>query len=211
MSTEERSPDSRDDATVMQDADAAVRRALIESRNDLLKYLRRRLGSRDEAEEIFQQFSLRALGRASDLRDVNTVRGWLGRVLTSVIVDSQRHTTRKRRHETAIEQNHLETLVAEPDAESDRAVCACLYKLLPTLKPDYAEIIRRADILGEPRDRIAESLGTTLNNVSVRLHRGRQGLRERLEEMCLTCPVHGFLDCRCDEAARIRKLHAVAP
>jgi len=40
--------------------------------------------------------------------------------------------------------------------------------LLPTLKPDYSEVIWRADILGESRDRIAASLGTTLNNVSVR-------------------------------------------
>lgn len=93
-----------------------------------------------------------------------------------------------------------------PDAEVDRVVCDCLYKLLPTLKPDYADVIWRADILGEPRDRIAVSLGTTLNNISVRLHRGRQALKKRLEEMCLTCPIHGFLDCRCEEAERIREM-----
>lgn len=64
---------------------------------------------------------------------------------------------------------------------------------------------------GEPRDRIAASLGVTLNNVTVRLHRGRQALKKRLDQMCLTCPVHGFLDCRCDEAERIRQLRAGAP
>ena len=93
-------------------------------------------------------------------------------------------------------------------AELDEAVCSCLYKLLPTLNPDYADIVWRADILGEPRDRIAVGLGLTLNNVSVRIHRGRQALKKRLEEMCLTCPVHGFLDCRCDEAEHIRQRHA---
>jgi RNA polymerase sigma-70 factor (ECF subfamily) len=207
---EDHTESNRNEPSVTKDADAAVRRALIESREDLLKYLRRRLGNREEAEEILQQFSLRALGRASDLRDVKTVRGWLGRILATVIVDSQRRTARKRRREAAMEQDHLERLVTEPDAETDRTVCDCLYKLLPTLKPEYAEIIWRADILGEPRDRIATGLGTTLNNVTVRLHRGRQGLRKRLEEMCLTCPVHGFLDCRCDEAERVRELHAAA-
>jgi RNA polymerase sigma-70 factor (ECF subfamily) len=95
-----------------------------------------------------------------------------------------------------------------PDPEVDGIVCDCLYKLLPTLRPDYADVIWRADILGEPRDRIAASFGTSLNNVNVRLHRGRQALKRRLEETCLTCPVHGFLDCRCDEAERIRQLHA---
>ena len=64
-----------------------------------------------------------------------------------------------------MEQTDIKRLAVEPDVELDGAVCNCLYKLLPTLKPDYADVIWRADIFGEPRDRIAASLGTTLNNV----------------------------------------------
>lgn len=192
-------------------ADAAVRHALIEGHKDLLAFLQRRLGRREEAEEVLQRFSVRALERASDLRDVRTVRGWLGRILATTIVDHQRRTIRRRRREIAMEQEDLERAgqIIAPDLEVDRAVCDCLYKLMPTLKPEYADLIWRADILGEPRDRIAASLGMTLNNVTVKLHRGRQALRKRLEEMCLTCPVHGFLDCQCDEAERIRQRHAV--
>jgi hypothetical protein len=26
--------------------------------------------------------------------------------------------------------------------------------------------------------------------------------------MCLTCAVHGFLNCQCEEAERVRRLHA---
>ena len=102
-----------------------------------------------------------------------------------------------------MEQTDLEDLAIEPDNEVDGAVCNCLHKLLPTLKPEYADVIWRADLLGEPRDRIAATLGVTLNNVTVRLHRGRQALKKRLEEMCLTCPVHGFLDsARCPFGCR---------
>lgn len=159
---------------------------------------------------MVQRFAVRALERASDLRDVQTVRGWLGRILATTIADHQRRAIRQRRREVAMEQQDLERAseAITPDAEVDRVVCDCLYKLLPTLEPNYADVIWRADILGEPRERIAVSLGTTLNNVSVRLHRGRQALRKRLEEMCSTCPIHGFLDCRCEEAERMRDLHA---
>ena len=202
---DERSEEDGEGLAAAKPADAAVRRALIEAHRDLLAFLHRRLGSRGEAEEILQRFSLRALERASDLRDVRTVRGWLGRILASTIVDHQRRAIRRRWREVAMEQTDIESLAVEPDVELDGAVCNCLYKLLPTLKPDYADVLWRADILGEPRDGIAASLGTTLNNVTVRLHRGRQALKKRLEEMCLTCPVHGFLDCRCDEAERIRQ------
>jgi RNA polymerase sigma factor (sigma-70 family) len=199
-----------DESAATKVTDAAVRRALVESRQDLSAFLLRRLGSREEAEEVLQRFSLRALERASDLRDVRTVRGWLGRILASMIVDHQRRAIRRRRREVAMEQTNIENLAFEPDVELDGAICNCLYKLLPTLKPDYAEVVWRADILGEPRDRIAASLGITLNNISVRIHRGRQALKKRLEEMCLTCPVHGFLDCRCDEAEHIRQQRAAA-
>jgi RNA polymerase sigma-70 factor (ECF subfamily) len=200
----------RDALAATKATDAAVRRALIESRQDLVSFLRRRLGDLEETKDVLQRFSVRALERAAELRDIRTVRGWLGRILTSTIVDHQRQAIRRRWREVSMEQTDIESFAVEPDAELDGAVCNCLYKLLPTLKPEYAEVIWRADILGEPRDRIAASLGTTLNNITVRVHRGRQALKKRLEEMCLTCPVHGFLDCRCEEAEHIRQLRAEA-
>ncbi|KAB2722532.1 RNA polymerase subunit sigma-70 [Brucella intermedia] len=185
--------------------DAAVQRALVEAREEMLVFLQRRLRNRDDAEEVLQRFSLRALERASQLRDIRTVRGWLGRILATTLVDHQRNLSRRRRRETPVDDAEIES---EPvDAELDAAVCNCLYRLLPTLKPEYSDIVWRADILGEPRDRLAASLGTSLNNVTVRLHRGRQALRKRLEEMCRTCPIHGFLDCHCEKAEKIRKAH----
>ena len=71
-----------------------------------------------------------------------------------------------------MEETDIEGLAVELDVELDGVVCNCLYKLLPTLNPDYAEVIWRADILGEPCD------GITLNNVTVRIHRGRQSAQE---------------------------------
>jgi RNA polymerase sigma factor (sigma-70 family) len=179
-------------------ADAAVRRALVEGRRDLLSYLIRRVGNADDAQEVLQRFVSRALERSNDLRDVRTVRGWLARVLATTVADWQRMRVMSRRREVPLDETNAATLASASEAEADEAVCNCLYKILPTLKPEYAEVIWRADLLREPRDRIAVSLGTTVNNVTVRLHRGRQALKKRLEETCLGCPEHGFLDCSCE-------------
>ena len=117
-----------DDSAAIKVTDAAVRRALLESRQDLLAFLLRRLGSREEAEDVLQRFSIRAMERASDLRDVRTVRGWLGRILANMIVDHQRRAIRRRRREVAMEQTSIENL---------RGGCRTrrgnprLYKLLP--------------------------------------------------------------------------------
>lgn len=197
------------DESGLKPMDAAVRRALVESHRDLLRFLQRRLGNPEEAEEVLQRFMLKAIASAGDLRSVKTVRAWLGRVLATTIVDFQRAAIRRRRRELAVDPEDLAAaadLALEPDAEIDEAVCDCLYQLLPTLKPEYADVIWRADLLGEPRDRLAVSLGTTVNNVTVRLHRARQALKVRLEQMCDACIVHGFLNCRCEKAERLRAL-----
>lgn len=44
--------------------DAAVQRALVEAQQTILHFLQSRLRDRDEAEEVLQRFSLRALERA---------------------------------------------------------------------------------------------------------------------------------------------------
>ncbi len=203
----ERAPDNGLEVDGTKRHDAAVRRALLEARQEMLTFLQQRLRNRDDAEEVLQRFSVRALERASQLRDVQTVRGWLGRILATTIVDHQRMLNRRRRRELHVADAEIESEAQPVDADLDAAICNCLYRLLPTLKPEYADVVWRADILGEPRDRLAASLGTSLNNVNVRLHRGRSALRKRLEEMCQTCPIHGFLDCHCETAEHIRKIH----
>src|SRR6516162_3331786 len=86
---------------------------------------------------------------------------WPNGKITSTIVDHQRSAIRRRRREVGMEETDIEGLAVELDVELEGVVCNCLYKLQPTLNPDYAEVIWRADILGEPR------VGTTLNNVTV--------------------------------------------
>ena len=93
----------------------------------------------------------------------------------------------------------------------ESTICTCLYALLPTLKPEYAEILRRVDLLGEPRQQVAAALGVTVNNVTVRLHRARQAIKRALLEWCTTCPEHGFLRCACDHPLRTADAAGHAP
>jgi len=185
-------------------ADAVVRRALVEGRQQILNFLRRRLGDPQAAEDVLQTFMLRAIDRSDQLRDVRAVRGWLSQILATSIADYGRRNSRHRQREVAMAPGGLDAAHNGFDQELDEVVCSCLYKLLPTLKPEYAEIVRRVDLLEQPRDAVAKDLGITPNNLNVRLHRGRQALKTRLQQMCLTCPVHGFLNCNCDAAEKAR-------
>jgi RNA polymerase sigma factor (sigma-70 family) len=184
-------------------ADESVRQVLATSHTDLLRFLTRRLGIREEAEEVLSLFYVRSLSRAANVRNPRALRGWLRRVLETTIADHYRKQAALRRTAAKLHEVHV------PDTWEyetiDQAICHCFYQLLPTLKPQYAEVIRRVDLEGESRRRVAASLQITENNLTVRLYRGRAALRRQLLQTCLTCPQHGFLQCDCANARRAVK------
>ena len=183
-------------------SDDAVRSALVGSYGRLRNYLQRRFGGQAEAEEVLQAFVLRALERSGDIRDADSVRGWLSRVLATTIADFHRHSSKSRMREMPFTSELNDRLAADPGTAMDSAVCECLYIHLSRLKAEHAEIIRRIDLAGEPREQVAAALGVTVNNLTVRLHRARRALKERLEQMCVVCLEESFWDCRCAENRR---------
>jgi RNA polymerase sigma-70 factor (ECF subfamily) len=68
---------------------------------------------------------------------------------------------------------------------------------VPTLKPEYAEVLRRVDFDERDPATVARELGLSSTNMRVRLHRARQALREQLERSCGTCATHACLECAC--------------
>jgi RNA polymerase sigma-70 factor (ECF subfamily) len=174
--------------------DPAIETALIEHRRDFLRMLTNRVGNTETAEEVLQQFYLRAVSRAFALRKRESILARLSRLLSTVLADYARREATRRRRETTYAQHQALT---REDPELESTVCTCLYALLPTLKPEYADILRRVDLLGEPRQQVAAALGVTVQNIAVRLHRARQALKSALLLWCTTCPEHGFLRCAC--------------
>ncbi|KYG19655.1 RNA polymerase sigma-70 factor [Bradyrhizobium sp. AT1] len=177
--------------------DALVRAALVGSYDRLRGYLQRRFGGKGEAEEVLQAFMLRALERSGDVRDADLVRGWLSRVLATTIADFHRKASRNRTREMPFPHELNDRLAADQDAAANTVVCECLYIHLSLLKPEHAEVIRRIDLAGEPRELVAADLGVTVNNLTVRLHRARHALKERLEQTCVVCLEESFWECRC--------------
>ena len=51
-----------------------------------------------------------------------------------------------------------ETVEAD-DAELTSEVCTCMHSLMPTLKPEYADVLCRIDLEGAPTDGVAKEIG----------------------------------------------------
>lgn len=166
---------------------------LIESRRRFLGFVQRRVGSREDAEDVLQTAFAKALERSGTLRRSDTVVAWFYRVLRNTIADQRRRRAVRHR---AVTRPGRETTVA-PDVAFERNVCTCVLDELDELKPEYAEILRRVEIEERSVGEVARELGITARNARVRLHRARRALRGRLELVCRTCAEHGCLDCTC--------------
>jgi RNA polymerase sigma factor (sigma-70 family) len=184
--------------TSTEEASISTRVAQILAANHerFLRFLERRVGGREAAEEILQDAFVRGLSRAGDLHAEESAVAWFYRLLRNALTDHWRRRDHERRALEAAAAEPM-TPAASPDEELMNTVCACVGSMLATLKGEYAEAIRHVDMNGDSVGDFARASGITPGNAAVRLHRARQALRRRVEESCGTCAEHACLDCEC--------------
>ncbi|MFZ5861980.1 MAG: sigma-70 family RNA polymerase sigma factor [Nitrospirota bacterium] len=174
--------------------------ALNQHQDAFRGFLRRRVEDSALAEDLLQQSLVRAVERHRSVRDETSAVAWFYQILRNTVIDYYRSRGAEARRDDA----YLQELVATgqdkepPPGEITATICACLNRLLPALRPNYAELIRRIDLEGESPQQVAAALNISVNNLTVRLHRARQALRASLEETCGICTTHGCLNCTCE-------------
>jgi RNA polymerase sigma factor (sigma-70 family) len=168
---------------------------LVANHRRFQAFLRVRVRSVEDAEEILQAAFVRAAEQADSIRDDERVVAWFYRLLRNAIIDYYRRKSTEQKALEKLSQFSNEELVADPELE--RIVCECIYDLIPTLKPEYADVLQQVDLQGISIPEAAIALGISANNAHVRLHRARSALHDRLVQTCGTCTTHGCLDCTC--------------
>jgi RNA polymerase sigma factor (sigma-70 family) len=170
-----------------------VQKQLLAHRSKLVAYVTGKVQDRDMAEDIVQEGMLKALRSAPVLEDDEKLLPWFYRVLQNAIIDQYRKEGRmaKRQEAYALEQDFVFD-------EADRsAVCECFKELMPSMKPEYAEVLEALDLREEDPETVANRLGVSRVNLKVRAHRARQQLKTKLEQTCQMCATHGCLNCTC--------------
>lgn len=182
-----------------------VARVLVARHREFLSFLERRVESRAVAEEILQSAFVKSIEKGAQLKDNESAVAWFYRLLRNAVID---HYRRRDVQARALEREERElTLFDAARDEIEREICACMGALIPTLKDEYADMLRAVDLEGRPVADVAHALGISANNASVRLYRARQALKKQLERSCSTCAEHGCLDCSCDAHPPVESGH----
>ena len=178
----------------MSDETPATAAVLVAHHRELLAFVERRVGSREIAEELLQDALVRSLPKLDDVRE--SAIGWFYTVLRNAITDHHRRGAAAARK---VESYAADPTRHEDDPELRDVVCRCVGRLATTLKPEYAQALRRIELDGVSVKDYAEEAGITSSNAGVRVFRAREALRDRVVRSCGTCAAHGCLDLHVSE------------
>jgi RNA polymerase sigma-70 factor (ECF subfamily) len=138
----------------------------------LVRYLSRRLGDRDWAEEVAQETFVRALRQTT----LTNERAWLFAVATNLVRDEARRDIRRRRRLTLLAAEAREQEVDEPESPLERAQeMALARRAVDALaERDRLALLMREE--GLNYEEIAEALGLSLGSIGTTLARARKRL-----------------------------------
>ena len=145
----------------------------------LVRYLTRRLGDRDWAEEVAQETFVRALRQTS----IQNERAWLFAVATNLVRDEARKDMRRRKHLALLAEQERDEIVEPEETSIERAQEAALArKAVDGLaERDRLALLMREE--GLDYNEIAEALELSPGSVGTTLSRARRRLVESYETL----------------------------
>jgi len=161
-----------------------VQLRLRDGRAGHLRYLRSRLRSREDAEDVLQEFALKAVQGAGRLTDAAKVDAWLTVTLRNALFDRYRRNAGRARLQDSV---RVEPAFESDEPEDLERPLDCLARAIADLKPDTAALLQRSELQQTPLKMVAEELDITANNVGVRVHRAREALRQLMRDRCAAC------------------------
>jgi RNA polymerase sigma-70 factor (ECF subfamily) len=144
----------------------------------LVRYLTRRLGDRDWAEEVAQETFVRALRQ----EELASERSWLFAVATNLVRDEARKDIRRRRRLEVMAEQQKSDAVVEPEPTSiERAedAAAAREAVEALTERDRSALLMREE--GLDYQEIAAALGLSVGSVGTTLARARRRLVEAYE------------------------------
>jgi RNA polymerase sigma-70 factor (ECF subfamily) len=157
----------------------------------LRAFIRRRVGSDADADDILQEVFLRIHRHADTVERQERLVSWLFQVTRNAIADYYGAPVRRELLAGApqdLERDAQHTMRwEEPDEASGaaaRELATCLGPMVARLPAPYREAVTLIDLEGMPQKEAALRAGLSLSGMKSRVQRGRQALEQLVHDCC---------------------------
>jgi RNA polymerase sigma-70 factor (ECF subfamily) len=137
------------------------------------------------ADDLIQETFLRIQKNLDSLRDPSKMSSWIFRIAYNLCQDHFRRSKISQKEER-IDLQEMATFeedLIQKELEQ-RQMGQCVQNQIRLLPESLRTVLVFSDIMDFSHQEIADTLGITIENVKVRLHRARKKLKPILEEKC---------------------------
>ena len=154
--------------------------AFVAFKDQLSRYISRRLGAVQDVEDILQDVFVRAARNEDKLGEAAKPLAWLFTVTNSVIADHYRKKARGLPQCGGDGIDDIPALLPLDEQDFGR----CLQPLIRTLPCKYRETLLYVDIKGGAQNQLAKDQNTPVSTIKSRVQRGRRMLKTAILKCC---------------------------
>lgn len=153
--------------------------------DQLFSFVRRRVASDDDAEDIVQDVFARVQARSGDVARVQHVSGWIFQITRHAVIDYHRARAKAGRVESALERDSTsDSGDPSPMHDASGELSQCLRPFVDHLPDHYAQALTLTDLGGVSQTEAARQLGLSVSGMKSRVQRGRARLKALVLECC---------------------------
>lgn len=151
--------------------------------HSLLGYIRSKIRSKEDAEDILQNIFTRISLNVNTLAEKEKIQNWLFTVTRNAIIDYYRANASKRY--SNVDDALIERIADERSADEGKGLLdQCLFTMIDLLPEEYRYIIIDSEIKGIAQKELAEKYSMAYSSMRSRVQRGRERLKQLFYNCC---------------------------
>ncbi len=157
---------------------------------ELLRYVKSKVRSAEDAEDILQNVFIKITSGIGSLSDDVKLKSWLFTVTRNTIIDYYRINANRKKVTTSDEIH--EDIPEMDDVDSTKGLEQCMSSMINLLPEAYRQIIIESEIKGVKQKDLAEKYGVAYPSMRSKVQRGRERLKQLFYNCChITTDVRG--------------------
>jgi RNA polymerase sigma-70 factor, ECF subfamily len=158
--------------------------------SELLAYVKSKVRSKEDAEDILQNVFIKISSNADKLGEDVKLTNWLFTITRNTIIDYYRVNANKRK--VAVADEIDENIIEADDPDPTKGLDQCINSMIGLLPEDYRDIIVDSEIKGIKQKDLAEKYNMAYPSMRSRVQRGRERLKQLFYNCChISTDKHG--------------------
>jgi RNA polymerase sigma-70 factor (ECF subfamily) len=155
-----------------------------EFHQSLLTYVRSKIRSKEDAEDILQNVFTKISAKAESLSEKDKIQNWLFTVTKNAVIDYYRVRSTKKNFQ--LDDALAEQLFEEETTDTTKGLENCVSIMVNLLPEEYRDIIEDAELHGMKQKDLAVKYSMPYPSMRSRVQRGRERLKQLFYNCCVT-------------------------